>query len=145
MLYVWRPHNIYYHLIHRQFMQLYYHNQYERHCVILLPSQQVWTRFMFICIPRNLHWPLRAHSLRYLWVAPHNALWDVVATSLATILYIRIICQLLSRHFHAGVDSFILMLTFICNRCLAKRVTLVRQPILQVRIKALHWAAIDVL
>ena len=134
----------YYNLIHEQFMQPYTHNRYERHYVISLPSRQVWTRFMYIYIhiSRKLHSPSREHLSRYLWVVLHDILWNVLATSLARIQSKSIICQWMSRHFRMELN---IPLNFISNHCAARRVAHVRQPLLQVCIKALYWAAIHVL
>ena len=82
MWYVWRPFSTYYPLIHSHFRQVYIYNRYERHYVLLFLSMMVWTLFLYLCIPKKLCWPHRAHLLRYLWVALHNASWNVVVASL---------------------------------------------------------------
>ena len=85
MWFVWNPCTAYYKLIRRHLMQLSIYNGYERHYVLLLPSQMVWVWFMYIWTTKKLRWPRRAHLISYLWVTLHNTLWKLVVVSLVII------------------------------------------------------------
>ena len=145
MWYVWSLYTIYWNVIHKHLMQLYFYQRNENQYLKLLPSHQVSTRFLLICLPMKLHWPRRAIISSYFSTAPHNNLWRLVATSLATIPSTGIFFQLMSHRFCAGLNHFILMLNLISNRSLARHVACVRQPLIQICFEALHWAALHVL
>ena len=145
MWFLWSLYTTYYILIHRQFMQLSIYNRYESHYVILLPSQLIRTRFMYICIPKELRWPRHVRLLRYLWVALHNASWNRIVSSLNMMYSNCKFCRIMSRHSRAGTNLFILVLSFISKHSLARCVARDRQPLLQIRIWALLWAAMCVL